>query len=71
MRKQHGHIFEAPLCDLHKEEMSLSRMSVNGRVDWQWYCPRDDIAETCQEPRDVSSGEVPDDIFKEWGDPVI
>lgn len=68
MRKQHGVVFQAPICSLCGTELSLSRMAPNGPIHWEWYCPN----EECNfEPRHVFPGEVPTEVFSAWNDPII
>lgn len=75
MRKQHGIIFQAPLCKGHNAEMSLSRFNCNNRVEWMWFCPHDDIEDNCDDevavtPPSTDEYSIPQAVLAAWGDEI-
>ncbi len=69
--KQHGVVFDAPLCREHGEPMQLSRFAVydgpNVRISYAWFCPHDSVEESCQviDP----TVDVPAEVLAVYGDP--
>ena len=60
MRKQSGVVFQAPLCPVHGEEMTLSVMHPN-RTYVEWFCARAQTSynDACVVEVPVLEGELP------------